>query len=34
VATYRCDALITGGGVKRDGSCFKFGVRLDMKPFD
>jgi hypothetical protein len=29
-----CDAIITGGFVKKDSSQADFGVRLDLKPFD
>lgn len=33
-AVTSCDAIITGGFVKKDGSQANFGVRLDLKPFD
>jgi hypothetical protein len=33
-AVTSCDAIITGGFTKRDGSQAHFGVRLDIKPFD
>jgi hypothetical protein len=32
-AVSNCDAIITGGFVKRDGSQAHFGVKLDIKPF-
>ena len=29
-----CDAVIVGGGTAKDGKEFKYGIRLDIKPFD
>lgn len=31
--TTRCQAMIVGGGVGRDGKAYSYGVRLDIKPF-
>lgn len=29
-----CDAIIVGGGTRRDGERLFYGVKLDMKPFE
>lgn len=33
-AVSSCDAIITGGFLKKDGSRAHFGVKLDIKPFN
>ncbi|MCP5319976.1 MAG: hypothetical protein H7A12_04015 [Pseudomonadales bacterium] len=29
-----CDALVVGGGTRRNGEKLFYGVKLDIKPFD
>jgi len=33
-ATTTCDALIVGGGTRRNGEKLMYGVKLDIKPFE
>lgn len=33
-ATTTCDALIVGGGTKRNGEKLMYGIKLDLKPFE
>lgn len=33
-ATTTCDAIIVGGGTRRNGEKLMYGVKLDIKPFD